>query len=1661
MLFSLKGMVSGMWLRGRPRLHIPVLLIVSALLWCAWGNMAYADVRVNHTSGSATTGATAWDTGLGCSGCHGAPDDALAFLGAAGTNQPPNNTLAHYANSASNLEAGVTTSQLNGGMTVGNRDLAIANSANLSAYFASLLTPQITVSSTTAVTIEPGDSYPSTKQIVPVSGSDFLVNTTTYSAKPGNPLPTGFSIGATGTVTGTATGASAPVTFPVVLRATNGSLTGETPSFNITVKGTQVLTFAAAPAVTVGTTGTVSMTSSGGSGNPVVFTSSTPATCTVSSSTVTGVAVGTCTIVANQAGNASYKVATAATLNFSITKGNQSISFGAAPALTVGTAGLASATGGGSGNAVVFTSNTPTICSATGANGSVITGLLAGTCTIEANQAGNTNYNDAAAVTQNITVNKGSQTITYGGLPAVSVGTSGTLTATGGASGNPVTFTSTSTGVCTTGGTNGATVTGVSGGTCMISANQLGDTNYNDAATANTSFSIGAGSQTVSFGTAPTVIVGGTGSVTASASSGLAISSYSTVSTDCSVSPGGLVTGIHAGSNNCTITATQDGNASFTAASNTQTFSIGKADQTIGFGAAPTVMVGGTGTATATATSGLSVSFSTASSTCTVSPTGLVTGISTGSCVITADQAGGTDYNAAPTVTQPITIGLGSQTIVFGSAPAVMVDGTGTVSATGGASGNPVTFTSSTTGVCTVAGSTVTGVSVGTCSIVANQAGNVNYAAASPVLLSFAVSQGVQTISFGAAPTLNEGGTGTVTATATSGLAVTFSSTTTAVCTIAGSTVNALTIGSCIIQAEQAGDTNYTAAAPVTQTISVGAAPVVATAGTVTVTLNTAKVIDLSPFITGSGVTGVNVVAAPAHGSISVSGKQVTYTPVNNYFGADAFSYVAFGATGTSAPAQISVTVEGRPDPTQDTNTTAMMAAEMQSIQRFSQAQMFNFEQRMESLHGMPSFSYAPRAAGGGSGLALQPSNTLGKVEAHSSLLREGVGSNGQSAQLGQDSGGANTGVVSGNIAGTNLATSSATSAGMATGLNAGLTGGQQPMLAYKDGSTPLSDADNGLLGLLNGQAGSALLAALTTNTVNLAALNKLINGSNAGNPDAIQVWMAGSLRFGTFNNNGTSSLSNFKTDGVTIGADKRVRENLVLGLGLGYALDRATMIDDNSKFQANGMSLAVYGSYMATPNVFIDALMGYGASRFSTDRFVESVGEFAHASRRGDQIFGSISTGYEFREKGYVFSPYARADVAYNRLKEATEQGAGANALHYDEQTSTSTRLALGLRASATHQASFGIIIPRARVEYQDRMQDGGDTSIQFADQLGTSYFVNGVRTQNTALMFGLGGDVMLKNGVRLALDYQTLRSVGYETSQALSFKLTKELGVDNNQIPTLDAEQLAMPKLGVRVDMGYTFDDNVNRAQESRDKKSDHLFNVNLTKSGSFFTSQRTRIVLTGFLGGERAYYFRGLDKVSGGAQAEFQYRPSGEFGSPTLGVFARMSTEQFNSAMRDGYRHSVGVSLRKPVTDRITAFTALSYNIKDAKHRVFDTEEISLRGNVDYVLPGSQNTLYMTAEYRHGDIVSTSTGSLANLDGSRANGVDDVFVNQGFFSYRFGGDSILTTLGYNLPLGPLDGLDFSWRRVESTPSSVPSYVVKKSYVDNQFSIVYLVRF
>ena len=252
-----------------------------------------------------------------------------------------------------------------------------------------------------------------------------------------------------------------------------------------------------------------------------------------------------------------------------------------------------------------------------------------------------------------------------------------------------------------------------------------------------------------------------------------------------------------------------------------------------------------------------------------------------GADTVTATYSGDSNHGgSAGSVGQSVS--QASQTITF-TVPApssAVVNSHFSVAATGGASGNAVTFTSS--GSCSNSGATYTMTSgTGICSVIANQLGNTNYAAAAQVTESVNATPLSQTITIvtPAPPTSKKNDTFTVGATASSGLTVTFTAGAGSVCTVSGATYTmTANTGNCYVVANQAGNSIYAAAPTVNETVS-AVATVVKIAPTVTFTGAPSSAQYLSTF-TGlvttenSGVTPT--ITTTTAGACSISGGVVT-----------------------------------------------------------------------------------------------------------------------------------------------------------------------------------------------------------------------------------------------------------------------------------------------------------------------------------------------------------------------------------------------------------------------------------------------------------------------------------------------------------------------------------------------------------------------------------------------------------------------------------------------------------------------------------------------------------------------------------------------------------------------------------------------------------------
>jgi streptogramin lyase len=437
---------------------------------------------------------------------------------------------------------------------------------------------------------------------------------------------------------------------------------------------------------------------------------------------------------------------------------------------------------------------------------------------------------------------KNDQTIALGSLPS-SVALPGPqpITATamsnGAANGLQVSFSTT--GPCSIGsqsianGVSSASVVLIGTGSCTVTASQPGTSAFNSADSVSGAFTIlpqgsSTMSQTISFAPLQSVQYGNTFSLSASSSAGLAVSF--TASGPCTASGGTTGIGV------CAITASAQGNSTYSAASVAQLFTIYPAvlkvtanNLTSVYGQPlplltysysplvngdPSTAVSGTPALSTTATAGSNAggypitvstgslasanySFLYVSGTLTIQPasqsaltvigmpvtaqpynatftvgssggsgtgavtfassgaclvnasTGLVTMTSgTGTCLVTATKAADTNYSSTTSAAATVSASLVAQAITFTANPlaTAVYKSSFTVAATGGVSGNAVTFTSS--GACSNSGAIYTMTnSTGTCSVIANQAGNTNYAAAPQVTKTVTATGPLVTVS--------------------------------------------------------------------------------------------------------------------------------------------------------------------------------------------------------------------------------------------------------------------------------------------------------------------------------------------------------------------------------------------------------------------------------------------------------------------------------------------------------------------------------------------------------------------------------------------------------------------------------------------------------------------------------------------------------------------------------------------------------------------------------------------------------------------------------------------------------------------------------------------------------------------------------------------------
>jgi hypothetical protein len=426
---------------------------------------------------------------------------------------------------------------------------------------------------------------------------------------------------------------------------------------------------------------------------------------------------------------------------------------------------------------------------------------------------GDTNFASSTSTATTVTVTQIAQTITVSAIPANLTYGATPVTFSASASSNLAVSLSVS-GPATL---SGSTIAISGAGTVTVTATQAGNTTYSAASAVVSTITVARAPLTVTlanitipYGTAiPTI----NGSLTGVVNNDNITATYATTATATS----------NPGSYPITATLADPGNrlANYIVSNPGATLTISASSQTITFPAIPTAVTYGAAPVplTATASSKLAVVY-TVTGPATISGFTL-TYTGAGTVVVTATQPGNAVFTAATSVSQTVVVAKAALSVVVASksiqAGAALPTLTGVLS--GVVNGDNITVTYATTATATSG----PGVYPITATLVDPTNRLANYTVTNtPSTLTITVN--AQTITFPAIPAAVTYGAApvTLTATSTSGLAVTY--TVTGPATVTGSVLTYTGAGTVVVTASQTGNANYSAATAITQTVTVAKA---------------------------------------------------------------------------------------------------------------------------------------------------------------------------------------------------------------------------------------------------------------------------------------------------------------------------------------------------------------------------------------------------------------------------------------------------------------------------------------------------------------------------------------------------------------------------------------------------------------------------------------------------------------------------------------------------------------------------------------------------------------------------------------------------------------------------------------------------------------------
>ena len=257
-----------------------------------------------------------------------------------------------------------------------------------------------------------------------------------------------------------------------------------------------------------------------------------------------------------------------------------------------------------------------------------------------------------------------------------------------------------------------------------------------------------------------------------------------------------------------------------------------------------------------------------------------------------------------------------------------------------------------------------------------------------------------------------------------------------------------------------------------------------------------------------------------------------------------------------------------------------------------------------------------------------------------------------------------------------------------------------------------------------------------------------------------IFFWSEGSIAVGRVGETKVSSFKKFKTDAITVGADKFTKNNGITGLAFRFGKDDVEVGSAGSNLDTDTYNLTHYtSSPIKDDTKFIDTVIGVGALNFDILSVLD--GQRVTAKRDGKQIYGTIKLKDEIKKNNLILIPSGQIDLGYTLLDRYQESG--VSAIKFKRQSVQSRNARLSIAAAEELENEKYKIRKHGKLEYKANLNRSSSIKYSYlADTTSGEFYTKLYSGALHNLNGELGVDIILPDSFSIFLIYERNQALG-----------------------------------------------------------------------------------------------------------------------------------------------------------------------------------------------------------------------------------------------------------------------------------------------------------